>query len=447
MAKRTQRRERLSLDTYKLLNIILRNSVGLFIRYRYRVRSSNLALVRKLQPPYLLLPNHMSFWDPFFLGAVVRHPVYYVTSDAHFRSRVLNFLLGLVGAIPKTKVLSDFETVRTILRVRRDGGIVGIYPEGRRTWDGTTLPLYYSMAKLIRLLRVPVVAVISSGAFMSLPRWARTRRKGEVRLGFKLSLTAEEAGSLSQDEIFERISADLDYNEYDFQQQERLRFRSRRPAEKLEQVLHECPNCEAIGGLFSRDRRLRCVSCGYTVTVDDYGFLHAAPGMTIYYDTVHGWNEWQSEQLIRRLKQAVDEGPGNWGHEKRPIFRRGHITMYTGYRSQPLRRHPPGVLSFHVDGLLYRTHGGRSLLFPFSGMSGVNVQNQERIEFYYEGTLYSFQTTTRQLCSYQWANGVTVMRAIERGEGDQLSTLADIQVRQQEGRLRLPKRPASPAGE
>ncbi|HUX14187.1 MAG TPA: lysophospholipid acyltransferase family protein, partial [Spirochaetia bacterium] len=143
MAKRTQRRDRRRLRAYKFLNIVLRKSLGLYVCSSYRVRTKNFAVVRSLSSPYLILPNHMSFWDPFFLGALVPEPIYYVTSDANFRSRMLNYLLGLVGAIPKTKVLSDYETIRNILRVKRNGGIIGVYPEGRRTWDGTTLPLYY----------------------------------------------------------------------------------------------------------------------------------------------------------------------------------------------------------------------------------------------------------------------------------------------------------------
>jgi len=454
MAKRAQRRERKPLRAYRLFNIFLRATVGIYLRLLYRVRTENLAIIRRLEPPYLVLPNHMNFWDPFFLGGVVPHPIYYVTSDAHFRSRVLSFLLGLVGAIPKTKVLSDFETVRTIMRITREGGIVGIYPEGRRTWDGTTLPLYYSMARLIRLMRVPVVTMVARGAFLSLPRWGRGRRTGEVRLDFKVSFTAAECAALSQEEIFDRLSADLAYNEYDWQESARVRFRGRRPAEKLEQVLYVCPHCGRFGALFSRDARLRCAGCGYTVICDDLGRLLPAEGYPVYHQSVASWNGWQSERLIERLKRAAVERDASAGPPKeggaeasagpqrgtsRPLFTKGHITLYTGYRSEPLRRHPSGELIFQTDGISYCKVDGNTLFFPFSKISGANVQNNERLEFYHERILYSFESRTRQFSAYQWANALTVMKAIERGEGDAIRTLGDIEVRQQEGRLRRPK--------
>lgn len=435
MAKRTQRRDRKPVRAYRFFNLILRNTLGIFVLLLYRAKSDSLSVIRNLRPPYLLLPNHMNFWDPFFLGAVVRHPIFYVTSDAHFRSRVLKFLLGLVGAIPKTKVLSDFETVRTIMRVTRADGIVGIYPEGRRTWDGTTLPLYFSMAKLIKLMRVPVVTVVSRGAFLSLPRWGRGRRTGEVRLDFKLSFTAEDCSEMSQDDVFDRLSADLAYNEYDYQRSARVRFRGRRPAEKLEQVLYVCPHCGRFGTLFSRGARLRCAGCGYTVIYDDLGELRPADGLPPSHTSVDSWNRWQSERLIERLKRAVAEEDGS----ERPLFTKGHITLFTGYRSEPLKRHPPGDLAFHVNGITYMKVDGSTLFFPFSQITGANVQNNERLEFYHDHTLYSFQSKTKQFSAYQWANAMTVMKALQRGEDDAIRGLADIAVRQQEGRLRRPK--------
>lgn len=353
MAKRAQRRERRKLHAYRFFNKILRSTLGAFLRLRYNVHSENFALLKQLKAPYLLLPNHMSFWDPFFLGTMVREPVYYVASDAHFRSPLLNFLLGLVGAIPKTKVMNDYETVHSILRVRKANGVVGIFPEGRRTWDGTTLPMYFSIAKLARLLKVPVVTVIFQGAFLSLPRWTKKRRAGTISVKFQLTCTAEEAARLSPDQIFVRISEDLDYNEYEYQRNARIRFKGKRRAEKIEQVLYACPHCRQFGSLFSRDEKLRCVRCGYTVTYDEMGLLHPVSPFPEYHSTVRAWNVWQSGLLLEHLIRFADPGVAVLNdHEHEPIFRKGHIALYTGYRSQPLKRHPPGVLELHTDGIL-----------------------------------------------------------------------------------------------
>jgi len=56
------------------------------------------------------------------------------------------------------KIVSDFETVKTIIRLKER--VIGIFPEGARTWDGCPLPIIKSTSKLIKLLKIPVVTVI-----------------------------------------------------------------------------------------------------------------------------------------------------------------------------------------------------------------------------------------------------------------------------------------------
>ncbi|HUX51876.1 MAG TPA: lysophospholipid acyltransferase family protein [Spirochaetia bacterium] len=440
MAKRTQRRERRRLRAYKFFNHVLKATLGAFLRIRYNVHLENHAIVKNLKPPYLLLPNHMSYWDPFILGAVVPDPVYFVASDAHFRSPLLNFLLGMVGAIPKTKVMNDSETIRSILSVRRRNGVIGVFPEGRRTWDGTTMPLFYSIAKLARMMKIPVVTVIFEGAFLSLPRWTRRRRSGELTVKFQLTCSEQTAATSTPDEIFTRIARDLAYNEYEFQRREMIRFSGRRLAEKIEQVLYACPHCERFGTLFSRDANLHCIACGYAVTYDEYGFLRPIQQFPAYYQTVRSWNVWQTEHLLEYLKDvASPQSTDSWNHLNRPIFRKGRITLYTGFRSGRLKRHPPGTLCLHTDGIVYEANGGDREFIRFEAVDGANVQNNERLEFYSNRTLYSFQSVTRQWSSYSWVNAITILQAIASDHVDELATIDDVHAHHQQGRFGLPK--------
>ena len=76
----------------------------------------------------------------------------------------MRWLLKLVGTIPKAKVIPDIETVNDIVQVvRRQKGIIGLFPEGAQSWNGSTLPLVPSTAKLLKLLKVPVVQVLIRG--------------------------------------------------------------------------------------------------------------------------------------------------------------------------------------------------------------------------------------------------------------------------------------------
>ncbi|MFW5836345.1 MAG: lysophospholipid acyltransferase family protein, partial [bacterium] len=139
--RRHARRARRKIRGSKTMNRFLRLTLGPWLARRYRVRTENLELVKRLRPPYLVLANHMCVWDPFFVNNFVPEVIHYVVSDANFRSKLVEFGLGLVGSIPKTKVMSDLETVKNIMKVKEAGGIVGIFPEGQNTWDGHTMPM------------------------------------------------------------------------------------------------------------------------------------------------------------------------------------------------------------------------------------------------------------------------------------------------------------------
>ena len=115
-------------------------------------------------------------------GIYIKHQIFYIASDAVFRSLFFKFLVQLLGAIPKTKAQSDIDALKNIIRIKEDGNIIGIFPEGRRTWDGVTLPLVYSTSKLIRMLKVPVVTVVFKGGFFSQPRWGFHIQKGKILL-------------------------------------------------------------------------------------------------------------------------------------------------------------------------------------------------------------------------------------------------------------------------
>ena len=55
--------------------------------------------ISDLKPPYFVIANHVNFWDPFIVSLCVPEPIYFIASDAYFRSRILKRLLRLVGEI------------------------------------------------------------------------------------------------------------------------------------------------------------------------------------------------------------------------------------------------------------------------------------------------------------------------------------------------------------
>ena len=135
-----------------LAEVIVKNALKAIFKKIFNVKPNMSDEVYNLKPPFVLIPNHQGFWDPFLAAVYFKDPVYYITSDAVFRSRLFGFLLNFLGAIPKTKSQSDLDALKNIFEIKEDGRSIGIFAEGQRTWDGLTLPVIKSTSKLIRML-------------------------------------------------------------------------------------------------------------------------------------------------------------------------------------------------------------------------------------------------------------------------------------------------------
>lgn len=384
---------------------LLKLSVGLFLRWRYRLVAEHLEVLRQVKPPYVVLPNHMTTWDPFFIGLFVPAPVYNVTSDYQFRRRIMRLLHRLVGSIPKSKVIPDIETVKRILEVRRNKGIIGIYPEGRRTWDGHTGDTVSQTAKLLKFLKIPVVTVVMKGAYLSLPRWTNRSRRGKVTVTFAKLFAGTELKHLSLEEIQTRVDVALRHDEYEFQQDQMVPYRCTRPAENLELALFICPQCDAIGHLRSRGHRLTCLECGYSVWYNDYGFLERKRGK-LYFDTVRLWNLWQQTRLEGEITRRIAIG------SREPILEDHDLKMFVGYRTKPVRRRASGSLALYSHLVDFSSTNGASMRFPLGDLDGINVQIGEHLEFYRRKVLYRFQSTGRTVSAYKWMCAIQILQRL-----------------------------------
>ncbi|TVQ25005.1 MAG: 1-acyl-sn-glycerol-3-phosphate acyltransferase [Spirochaetaceae bacterium] len=392
--RRKGRRARRRIAASKLFHRFLRATFGNYLTTRYGARSENAEFLRQLRPPYLVLPNHTSVLDPFFVNRFVPGIVHYVVSDSNFRSRIVEFGLALVGAIPKTKAMSDLDTIKNIMAVTRSGGIVGIFPEGQSSWDGATLPMYYSTAKLIKVLKVPVVVARINGAFLTLPRWSKRRRYGKITVRFDLAFDAKGIRAASVDQINERIVTLLDHDDIERNRVVRQRFTGRDRAEYAEIALFMCPSCRAIGSLRSEGNELGCSECGYRVRLSIYGLFQPVRG-ELRFDTMHGWNLWQTQEF----RAVVDRYAQNGADA--PLLTEEAADVRIGFRENPLEPFALGRMELYADRITV-LDGTEAHEFPIAEIRGINVQNKERLEFYSGEDLFSVSLPDPRGCTYKW---------------------------------------------
>jgi 1-acyl-sn-glycerol-3-phosphate acyltransferase len=82
-----------------------------------------------VEGPILLIPNHVTSWDPVLVAMSLRNKqVYYVASEHLFRKGFLTGLLTwLVAPIPRSKGAAGTDTVKACLRHLRSGHSVCIF--------------------------------------------------------------------------------------------------------------------------------------------------------------------------------------------------------------------------------------------------------------------------------------------------------------------------------
>lgn len=328
---------------------------------KYKVEKINM---EGLKPPYMLLSNHMHFID-FELAATATwpHPVSNVVSiDGYV---VKFFLLEWIGAIATRKFTTDIHLVKSIRKVLQRGDILAMYPEARYSPAGTTAFLPDSLGKLIRMNKVPVVAVVHHGNHLYAPFWNfRKKRKVPFYTTFKQILTPEQIEKMSVDEINALLKKELTYDDYRYQKENNIRITEKYRAEGLHQVLYQCPHCLAEAKMDSKGTELFCTACGKHWNWNEDGYLQAVEGETEF-DHIPDWFDWQRcqvEQQIERGEYAFSDevevyslprvwryiplGKARLTHDPENGFRlEGH---YRGQRYY-IHRQPQQTNSLHVE--------------------------------------------------------------------------------------------------
>lgn len=79
----------------------------------------------------VIVPNHKSFWDPFFVAIVLRRPVHFMGKAEHFEGPMARVFLRL-GAFPVRRGESDEDALDTARAILARGDALALFPEGTR---------------------------------------------------------------------------------------------------------------------------------------------------------------------------------------------------------------------------------------------------------------------------------------------------------------------------
>jgi len=174
-----------------VLQYVLRLVFALWLRYRARgthhVPESGGALI---------LVNHQSFLDPLLVGLPLQRPVSFLARDSLFRIPVIGRILRHTYVMPINRESASTASIRNGLKRMEHGFLVGVFPEGTRSDDGTVGPFKPGFVSLIRRTKVPVLPVGIAGAHEAMPRGSLRLWPQRVRVVFGEPLNPEELSRL-----------------------------------------------------------------------------------------------------------------------------------------------------------------------------------------------------------------------------------------------------------
>jgi len=151
--------------------------------------------------PAILASNHLSFSDSFFLPLVAPRPITFLAKSDYFTGRGLKgwltrmFFTG-VGQVPvdRSGGRASEAAIVTGERVLGAGRLLGIYPEGTRSPNGTMYRGKTGLARMALESQVPIIPVAMINTFEIQPPGTvrpRLRRVG-VRFGEPLDFSRYE---------------------------------------------------------------------------------------------------------------------------------------------------------------------------------------------------------------------------------------------------------------
>jgi len=114
--------------------------------------------------PYLLVSNHINWKDPPLLVFALDLDIRFMAKIQAFDLPVLGFLLRGIGSFAVRRGEGDRRALVTAIKVLAAGRVLGFFPEGHRSDDGTLLQAKPGIAFLAsRLPDVPIVPCSVSG--------------------------------------------------------------------------------------------------------------------------------------------------------------------------------------------------------------------------------------------------------------------------------------------
>ncbi len=369
-----------------------------YAKIKYGLKTEKLG--EKKERQYLVLYNHQTAFDQFFVGMLFRRHLYYVASEDIFSNGLTSKLIKyLVNPIPIKKQSTDVRAIMTCIKVAKEGGSIAIAPEGNRTYSGKTEYINPAIASLAKKLGLPIAFVKIEGGYGTHPRWSDVVRRGKTHCRVSRVLEAFEYSEMPDSELLNLMENELYVNEANSENE----YFHKKSAEYLERTIYVCPRC-GLSVFKSENDMITCKKCNlsakYTPRKE---FVSEDPSFRFRF--VLDWYEYQ-----KRFVLGLDLTP----YRDTPMYEDiSKLSEVIPYKSKK-RIYKNAKISLYSNKIIAEAENERKE-FPFDAVSSLAVLGKNKLNIYIEKQIFQLKGD-RRFNAIKYVNIFFRYKQLQKGE-------------------------------
>ena len=118
---------------------------------------------------FILTANHVSNWDPPFLGTFMGREVCYMGKEELFKNPIMAAICRGLHVFPVKRGAADKTAIKTAVKILKDGKCLGIFPEGTRSKTGKLGKAEPGVSLIAAMTKAPIIpaAIINTEKIFS----------------------------------------------------------------------------------------------------------------------------------------------------------------------------------------------------------------------------------------------------------------------------------------
>ncbi|NQT29722.1 MAG: 1-acyl-sn-glycerol-3-phosphate acyltransferase [Candidatus Saganbacteria bacterium] len=172
--------------------------------------------IYKVDSGFILACNHASYLDWLVLYSIFKNrydkEIVFLAKERLYKSFIFRKLIKAANCIKVTDAGLSISSMRKIYRKLRQKGIIGIFPEGTRSYNGELLQAKDGVAKIAVLTGAPIIPVGIEGLYEV---WSRHKliptgfSKCKIKIGNPIYINQTRHDPVSYGHITGKVMTDI----------------------------------------------------------------------------------------------------------------------------------------------------------------------------------------------------------------------------------------------